>query len=405
METISHAAGAVKARIWGEGANTGHQTESHQNESQTEVHKSMIDDHITETKFTGRTETDPDAESSSYKLGKGPSDYKPEGPRSLGGYPQGNSNEPNTGFGGSSGAQPSVSADPSSGQQASVTHQGSGRPREEPEDALTYNKESPVPEIGTARTSDQPEDASTYNKESRISETEKDRPSYQPEDASTYNKESRISETEKDRPSYQPEDTSTYSKESSIPETETDRPSYQSEDTSTHSKESRVSETGSGESAGSTGGGVRPSMGGMKLPESENKSQSEGTGTLYEKSTGFQCDGGDFDAARPGAAREADRLMDEKGIARIEEPQGTDDGEQKEKKWYGVDHSGFGGHGSHRNKRSSVSKSSDDGHNDPDYDHHATADDNTLRTEKKKKGISQKIKEKLHHHSSDKNNE
>ena len=39
----------------------------------------------------------------------------------------------------------------------------------------------------------------------------------------------------------------------------------------------------------------------------QKESQGEGTGELYEKSTGLKADGGDFDATRPGAAREADR--------------------------------------------------------------------------------------------------
>jgi hypothetical protein len=36
------------------------------------------------------------------------------------------------------------------------------------------------------------------------------------------------------------------------------------------------------------------------------KSQSEGTGEQYVKSSGLQADGGDFDATKPGAGREAD---------------------------------------------------------------------------------------------------
>jgi hypothetical protein len=39
-------------------------------------------------------------------------------------------------------------------------------------------------------------------------------------------------------------------------------------------------------------------------------------GTKYVKSTGLAADGGDFDAAKPGAAKEADRLMAEKGVKR-----------------------------------------------------------------------------------------
>ncbi|KAK0673872.1 hypothetical protein QBC41DRAFT_298340 [Cercophora samala] len=37
----------------------------------------------------------------------------------------------------------------------------------------------------------------------------------------------------------------------------------------------------------------------------------EGTGELYVRSSGLKADGGDFDAAAPGAGKEADRLMEE----------------------------------------------------------------------------------------------
>lgn len=39
------------------------------------------------------------------------------------------------------------------------------------------------------------------------------------------------------------------------------------------------------------------------------KSKGEGTGEQYVKSTGLQADGGDFDATKPGAGREADRKL------------------------------------------------------------------------------------------------
>lgn len=39
-----------------------------------------------------------------------------------------------------------------------------------------------------------------------------------------------------------------------------------------------------------------------------------GTGELYVKSSGLRAEGGDFDAAAPGAGREADRLLDQKGV-------------------------------------------------------------------------------------------
>ncbi|OTB04961.1 hypothetical protein M426DRAFT_145279 [Hypoxylon sp. CI-4A] len=44
------------------------------------------------------------------------------------------------------------------------------------------------------------------------------------------------------------------------------------------------------------------------------KSTGEGTGEQYVKTSGLQADGGDFDATKPGAGREADRLLEEKGI-------------------------------------------------------------------------------------------
>ncbi|KAI1094704.1 hypothetical protein F5B19DRAFT_22054 [Rostrohypoxylon terebratum] len=44
------------------------------------------------------------------------------------------------------------------------------------------------------------------------------------------------------------------------------------------------------------------------------KSKGEGTGEQYVKSTGLKADGGDFDATKPGAGREADRIMEEKGM-------------------------------------------------------------------------------------------
>ncbi|KAJ9154993.1 hypothetical protein NKR23_g2212 [Pleurostoma richardsiae] len=46
----------------------------------------------------------------------------------------------------------------------------------------------------------------------------------------------------------------------------------------------------------------------------QKKSHGSGTGEQYVKSSGLKADGGDFDASRPGAGREADRLMEQKGI-------------------------------------------------------------------------------------------
>ncbi|KAG0644092.1 hypothetical protein HOY80DRAFT_217511 [Tuber brumale] len=65
--------------------------------------------------------------------------------------------------------------------------------------------------------------------------------------------------------------------------------------------------------AASNTGGLKPLGRGMKH---DNESHGEGTGEKYERSTGLAADGGDFDATRPGAGREADRLLEEQGIHR-----------------------------------------------------------------------------------------
>jgi len=51
----------------------------------------------------------------------------------------------------------------------------------------------------------------------------------------------------------------------------------------------------------------------MHLPDNGDEHE-DGTGELYVKSSGLKADGGDFDAAAPGAGREADRLLDVKGV-------------------------------------------------------------------------------------------
>ncbi|KAK5664005.1 hypothetical protein OQA88_219 [Cercophora sp. LCS_1] len=47
----------------------------------------------------------------------------------------------------------------------------------------------------------------------------------------------------------------------------------------------------------------------------EDDHHDSGTGELYVRSSGLKADGGDFDAAKPGAGREADRLLEEKGVS------------------------------------------------------------------------------------------
>ncbi|PWW79416.1 hypothetical protein C7212DRAFT_275529 [Tuber magnatum] len=84
--------------------------------------------------------------------------------------------------------------------------------------------------------------------------------------------------------------------------------------------------------AASNTGGPRPLGSDTKL---DNESHGEGTGEKYEKSTGLAADGGDFDATRPGAGKEADRLLEEKGIHRAAKGS-TNLEEEKAKKRHGV---------------------------------------------------------------------
>ncbi|CAK7215432.1 hypothetical protein SCUCBS95973_002470 [Sporothrix curviconia] len=71
---------------------------------------------------------------------------------------------------------------------------------------------------------------------------------------------------------------------------------------------------GSGGSGGSGGTGA---AGGNDEDDDKPQSAShgEGTGEKYVRSTGLNADGGDFDAAREGAGREADRILEQKGIS------------------------------------------------------------------------------------------
>ncbi|KAK7751643.1 hypothetical protein SLS62_006469 [Diatrype stigma] len=105
-------------------------------------------------------------------------------------------------------------------------------------------------------------------------------------------------------------------------------------------------------SSGSVDSAGRTSGAGDADPGAESK--GEGTGEKYVKSSGLKADGGDFDVTLPGAGREADRLMEEKGIHPNE------------------------GH-SHGGDKGGDSTKHDDNHGE-------------------KKGLGQKIKDKLHRH-------
>lgn len=69
----------------------------------------------------------------------------------------------------------------------------------------------------------------------------------------------------------------------------------------------------SGEESGS-GSKSSGLAGGLDKVDTEEDRRDSGTGELYVKSSGLAADGGDFDASAPGAGREADRLLEEKGV-------------------------------------------------------------------------------------------
>jgi len=76
-------------------------------------------------------------------------------------------------------------------------------------------------------------------------------------------------------------------------------------------KQQQKSETTSSSSS-SSGASEQPAVGGAR----RDSGHEEGTGEKYVRSQGLVADGGDFDAAKPGAGREADRLLDQKGVHR-----------------------------------------------------------------------------------------
>jgi len=111
-----------------------------------------------------------------------------------------------------------------------------------------------------------------------------------------------------------------------IKETKAEAEEAQSVDTSgpgPQSLEEKAKNGGTAAGAGSSGGDDDG-------PQKE--SHGEGTGEQYVKSSGMKADGGDFDAANPGAGREADRLLETKGIHHTvpgeSAPQGDDETSQ-----------------------------------------------------------------------------
>lgn len=123
-----------------------------------------------------------------------------------------------------------------------------------------------------------------------------------------------------DRPTEQP----TGREHEAVRDTKRNAEAAANDDASGPGPGSSAQKTGSGGSGAGAGPGAGPgASGGGPMggdgEKPESKSHGEGTGEKYVKSTGMKADGGDFDAAKPGAGREADRLLEEKGIHREEE--------------------------------------------------------------------------------------
>ena len=71
--------------------------------------------------------------------------------------------------------------------------------------------------------------------------------------------------------------------------------------------------------------------------EAQEGEKKEGSGHKWVKSTGTAAGGGDFDAAKPGAGREADRLLEQAGVHRTVDPRQKKEAEGDTKKGAEVD--------------------------------------------------------------------
>ncbi|KAI3547189.1 hypothetical protein CABS03_04868 [Colletotrichum abscissum] len=90
-----------------------------------------------------------------------------------------------------------------------------------------------------------------------------------------------------------------------------------------------------------------------KKEEDPNASHGEeGTGEKLVKATGLAADGGDFDATRPGAGREADRLLDEKDPAHAAAKASAKSGADKTSDKTSESHSSSTGTGTEKEKES-----------------------------------------------------
>lgn len=115
-------------------------------------------------------------------------------------------------------------------------------------------------------------------------------------------------DTQKYQAADRPEDTPNSDEHSRIQEAKKEAEDAQNVDTSGPSPqtlpETHKSGGGAQQSSSSDGGEDGP----------QKVSHDEGTGEKYVKSSGMKSDGGDFDASAAGAGKEADRLLEAKGI-------------------------------------------------------------------------------------------
>ncbi|KAL7814901.1 hypothetical protein V8C44DRAFT_324790 [Trichoderma aethiopicum] len=217
-------------------------------------------------------------------------------------------------------------------------------------------KYKPLPETPTQ---EQPKDNTPINTTTNTTNTTKPRDNIQPQDISRPKNASTDVPADKstETPSDKPADTAA--------DPEAGMPAEQLTGKGPRPVEELARENGGNAAAASSDDSISPSQDKDSKPEpsveEKQKHQNAHEGdaaaeaTEYVKTTGLAADGGDFDAAKPGAGREADRLMEQKGLKSAD-----DDGD---------------------NKGSSGRKSSDSGH------HH-----------KDKPSLGERIKNKLHRH-------
>ncbi|KAF2710221.1 hypothetical protein K504DRAFT_405216 [Pleomassaria siparia CBS 279.74] len=113
-----------------------------------------------------------------------------------------------------------------------------------------------------------------------------------------------------------PTENPSFHEKSAVKETKDDTEDFlKTKDPSDHSGEPMHMHTGSGDGiVPSTQAERRESKVGNPGGQEHGKETAAGTGEQWVKTSGMAADGGDFDATKPGAGREADRLMEQKGI-------------------------------------------------------------------------------------------